>query len=173
MALIMLLSSKTDSEIIIQEPNEIKHLNKEYNIYKEIEKNNINEIYLNVTKNDAFIEFISGINENDIQIFEVNEDYKEIEEKLVKNIITLDIDKTNKIFSFEIFLSDNEDNFNYSLSLGPSSYNQNSFYRYIYTSNSNSKINSKGNKINFEFSGLYKYFDYPENEDFVSFSIFY
>ena len=172
MALIMLLSSKTDSEIIIQEPNKIKHLNKEFNIY-EIEKNNINEILLNVTKDDAFIEFISGINENDIQIFEVNEKNKEIKKELVKkNIITLDIiDKTNKIFSF-VISSDNEDNFNYSLSLGPSSHNSNSFYRYIYTSNSNSKINSKGNEINFEFSGLYKYFDYPENEDFVSFSIF-
>ena len=172
MILTMLLSSKTDSEIEIQEPDDIAHLNKEYSFYGEIKKNNYKELILNVKKNDAFIQFLSGINENDIQIFEANEDKKKGEEKVLKNIITINIDKTQKIFNLNLFLSDNGDNFNYSLSLGPSTYNDKSIYRYIYTSNSNSKINSKGSSINLEYSGLYKYFDYPEDEDFISFSIF-
>ena len=175
MVLIMLLSSKTDSDIEIQEPDSISHLNKEYNFYGEIRKNDYKKLKLNVKKNDAFIEFLSGINKDDIQIIEVNDENKENregKEEIFKNIFTINIGKIQKILSLELYLSNNEDNFNFSLSLGCSSYNNKSIYRYIYTSNSNSKINSKGSKIKLEYSSLYKFFDYPEDEEFISFSIF-
>jgi len=170
MVLVMMLSSKRDSEIEIQEPKEIEYLNKNLPYYQ-IKKNNYDELILNVKKNDAFIEFLSAIDDN-IQVFEIVKGYEEGEDELSENIITINIEKTHKIVSLELYLSDNEDSFNYSLSLGPTTSDPDSNYNYIYTSNSNSKINSKGSKINLEYSGLYKYFNYPENEEFITFSIF-
>jgi hypothetical protein len=173
MKLLMMLSSNRDSEIEIQEPRETRYLNKNFPYYG-IQKDN-NELILYVKKNDAFIEFLSAINEN-IQLLEITKEEEEGEKELVESIITINIEKTHKIVSLELYLSDKGDNFNYSLSMGPttSDANSTSNYNYIYTSNSNSnsKINSKGSKINLEFSGLYKYFNYPENEEFITLSIF-
>ena len=69
MILVMMLSSKRDSEIEIRELNEIEYLNKNLPYYKII-KDNYNELKLNVKKNDAFIEFLSAIND-DIQVFKI------------------------------------------------------------------------------------------------------
>ena len=158
MKLLMMLSSNRDSEIEIQEPRETRYLNKNFPYYG-IQKDN-NELILYVKKNDAFIEFLSAINEN-IQLLEITKEEEEGEKELVESIITINIEKTHKIVSLELYLSDNEDNFNYSLSMGPTTSDPNSTsnYNYIYTSNSNSnsKINSKGSKINLERKRIQNY----------------
>ena len=170
--LAIMLSSKIDSEIEIKENENIKCLNKTNPYYGEIEKSNFNELVLNVKENDAFIEFLLALNIDEVQILEINDgEEDDLELDSDKNIITTDIyigltqDNIRLILS-----SNNEDSFNYSISLGPSK-EINPDYKFIYASSSNSKIKSNGNKVDLELSALYKYFD-PQDEEYLSFTIF-
>jgi len=170
MILMMSLSSKTlNAEIEIKESEEsenIYYLNEDNEFFGEIIKNNYNELILNVKEKDSFIEFLSVFENNDIQIFE---DDKVDDEKLSSKIITIDIIETQKNFHLKLF-TNNGDTFNYSLSIGKSFMKSlDNEYKYIYTSNSNTKINSKESEINLEFLSLYKYFD---SNGYISFSIF-
>ena len=164
--LIILLSLKTiDSEIITIANEDSYQIDKDYRNSEYIMKNEVKTIRLIVNKNDAFIEFLTCIPLNDIQIFQIppREHYK-----LEKNILNIEISKTQKNFKFDLFSKD-EDDFYYSLSLGEYiNIDENYDYEFIYTSNSNKKIKSKGSKLNLDYFGLFKNF----SEDGLSFSIF-
>ena len=161
----MLLSSKTvNSDIIVISDKETYHIDKDDYFSHKIIKNEVKTIKLAVNKNDAFLEFLTGVPQNEIQILEEppREHYK-----IDKNIINIEIMKTQKNFKLELFSEDGAD-FYYSLSFGELIWEEEEEYENIYTSSSNTKIQSKGNKINLEFDALFKFLQAPK----LSFSIF-
>ena len=167
--LLMLLSLKTDnSEIIVVADKDTSHIDRE-NCFEKIIGNEVKNIKLIVNKDDAFLEFLTAIPKSDIEIFDDSppgEYYK-----LNKNIINIEISKTQKNFEVELFNKNGVD-FYYSLSIGEyieeDTEDGDKTYEFIYSSSLNTKIKSKGNKVKLEFYALFKYLSI----NYLSFSIF-
>ena len=162
LVLLMLSSISDDSDIIVLDNEKTSHIDKEQCYFNKMGKNEAKKIKLIINKNVAFLEFLKAVPMDDVQIFDTPPRGYELN----KNIINIEISETQKNFKVELFSKDGAD-FYYSLSMGEFFTIEGEYYEFIYTSSSNTKIQSKENKINLEFDALFKYFS-----TFLSFSIF-
>ena len=138
------LSRKTlNSEIIIKNDNTTLNSS---NLYFELEDNFNGTIELNVSKDDALIEFLYKQPEKEVEIL----DFEKMEFVLTKdfNLIKIPKNYTSKIINFDI----SSDNFDFGIFVGYSI----PPYSYYDSNEINNKISIKSNNFTFQIKNHYK-----------------